>query len=331
MYLDDYVCSHAVLNSSPFNFACIHDCPHTLTSSFSIPNHICCFTISSPNQQLLNPTNELHEPANYEEAAAIPAWQDAMQQEFSDLEANNTWEEAVLPEGKKPISSKWVYKIKRHADGTIERYKGRLVIKGCTQKAGIDYTETFSPVVKMTTIRSLIATAVKMHWPMHQLDVNNAFLHGDLNEDIYMKPPPGLILSDLTKVLKLKKLLYGLKQASSQWHAKLSTALRSRGYIQSKNDYSLFYKAMGKSIIFVAVYVDDILLTGNHLEEMHDLKAYLHSTFKIKDLGSLHYFLGIEILQASHGVIMTQRKFAAELLKEFDHLIVAPAHFPFGN
>ena len=144
-----------------------------------------------------------------------------------------------------------------------------------------------------------------MQWPMHQLDVNNAFLHGDLDEDIYMKPPPGLILSDPTRVLKLKKSSYGLKQASRQWHAKISTALRSRGYIQSKNDCSLFYKAMGKSIIFVAVYVDDILLTGNHLEEMHNLKAYLHSTFKIKDLGSLNYFLGIEILQESHGVIMT--------------------------
>jgi len=173
-----------------------------------------------------------------------------MAKEFEALQDNNTWELVPLPAGKKPISCKWVYKIKYKADGSVERCKARLVIRGFTQKECIDYTETFSPVLKMTTIRSLIATAVKKHWPIYQLDVNNAFLHEDLHEDIYMKPPQGLNVAG-NIVCKLKKSLYGLKQASRQWYAKLSNTLRDIGFQHSKNDYSLFCKQQSQSIVIV--------------------------------------------------------------------------------
>ncbi|KAI3760474.1 hypothetical protein L1987_50869 [Smallanthus sonchifolius] len=213
-----------------------------------------------------------------------------------------------LPKGKKAIKCKWVYKVKYNAGGIVERCKARLVVRGDTQKAGINFNETFSPVVKMTTIRSLIAVATKRQWGLYQLYVNNAFLHGDLNEDIYMLPPPGMPLS-------------------SPDH--LSDALKTKGYMRSPNDYSLFSKTMEDSVVHVTVYVNDILLTGNNDLEISALKAFLHSTFQIKDLGTLNYFLGIEVLKSPSGLIMTQRKFAKDLLTEFstDDVSSVSSHF----
>ena len=165
-----------------------------------------------------------------------------MQAEVDTLILNNTWTEVALPPRKKAISSKWVFKIKLKADGTLERYKARLVVKGNTQKEGINYTKTFSLVVKMTTIRTIIALAAARKWQLYQLDVNNAFLHGDLHEEVYMKMSEG-IPNPQNKVCKLQKSLYGLKQAFKQWHSKLVDFLKDQRCTQSKNDYSLFLES----------------------------------------------------------------------------------------
>lgn len=170
-----------------------------------------------------------------------------MLKEFHAFKANHTWDLVPLLSHKKPISCKWVYKIKHKSDGSVERYKARLVIRGDTQKKGVDYTETFSPVVKFTTIKVLLSIAVKRNWTVYHLDVKNSFLHGDLNEEVYMKPSLGLSLSSSNPlsaalVCKLRKSLYSLKQASRQWFSKLFEALSLHGYISSKNDYSLFTK-----------------------------------------------------------------------------------------
>lgn len=146
-----------------------------------------------------------------------------MTKELNALDANNTWELVKLPKGKKPIACRWVYKIKYKTYGTIERHKARLVAKRFTQQEGVDFHETFSPVVKFNTIRCLVSLAVKRKWNIHQFDVNNAFLHGDLHEEVYMKfPPRHQVASSSSIVCKLKKSLYGLKQASRQWYDKLS-------------------------------------------------------------------------------------------------------------
>ncbi|GAU27901.1 hypothetical protein TSUD_159950 [Trifolium subterraneum] len=182
----------------------------------------------------------------------------------------------------------------------FERHKARLVAKGFTQTEGIDYTDTFSPVVKMTTVRTFMAIAASQHWPLYQLDLNTTFLHGDLNEEVYMKPPPGLPLSHPDFVCKLQRSLYGLKQASRQWNVKLTETLTSTGYIQSKADYSLFTKQSTSGFIAILVYVGDLVLGGTDTNEIHQLKSLLDTKFSIKDLA--------RSFRASEEVLRGERK-----------------------
>nr|XP_017248276.1 PREDICTED: uncharacterized protein LOC108219369 [Daucus carota subsp. sativus] len=205
------------------------------------------------------------EPTSYVEAATDPLWISAMQAEISALNKNHTWDLVTLPKGKKTIGSKWVFKVKVKADGSLERCKARLVAKGFNQKYGIDIVETFSPVVKMGTVRILLALAASKNWSVFQLDVNNAFFHGTLVEEVYMKVPEGIPNPD-NLVCLLRKSIYGLRQASRCWNYKLVAELFRQGFSQSKNDYSLFTKHCNGKICIVSVYVDDVLLIGTDLD-----------------------------------------------------------------
>jgi len=245
------------------------------------------------------------EPRSYTEATSFPQWQATMQSELAALEANNTWSLTSLPPSKTPIGCRWIYKIKHHSDGTIKRHKARLVAKGYTQLEGIDFHDIFSPTAKMITVRCLLALAAAQNWSLHQLDVHNAFLHGDLHEEIYMCPPPGLRRQGENLVCRLNKSLYGLKQASRQWFVKFSAAIQAAGYVQSKADYSLFTYRNGKSFTALLIYVDDILITGNDLKAVYTLKRFLHSRFRIEDLGDLKYFLGIKVSRSQKGIAIS--------------------------
>lgn len=205
-----------------------------------------------------------NEPQTFAQAGKHIEWLDAMKNEIQALETNNTWELSTLPPGKRDIGCKWVYKIKRHSDGSIERYKARLVAKGYTQMEGLDYHETFAPVVKMSTVRTLLAVATTKNWPLYQLDVNNAFLHGSLDEEVYMTIPPGFYTEAKAKgtVCRLKKSLYGLKQASRQWYSKFSDALLQFGFIASQNDTSMFTYKSTTTFLALLVYVNDVVITG---------------------------------------------------------------------
>ena len=177
---------------------------------------------------------------------------------------------------KKPIGCKRVYKLKYRADGTLKRYKARLVAKGYTQQYGIDYEETFSPVIKMNAFRCVIALAASRHWDLFQLDANNAFLHGTLHEEVYMTVPDRLPNPNHL-ICKLHKSLYGLKQASRQWYSKLTMELHTQGFTQSHSDASLFIKRHGTLITIAAIYVDEIIVTGAiSLAYRHLKHIYMH-------------------------------------------------------
>ncbi|RVW37753.1 Retrovirus-related Pol polyprotein from transposon RE1 [Vitis vinifera] len=255
--------------------------------------------LSTPHTTLVNAISSNFEPTTYAEAAVIPEWQETMSEELRALKENSTWSLTTLPPGKHTVGCKWVYRIKYRADGTIERYKALLVAKGYTQQEGVDYLDTFSPITKLVTVKVLLALAAVHGWSLTQLDVNNAFLHGDLHEEVYMSLPPGLYHEGeslpINTVCKLHKSLYGLKQASRQWFSKFSSVLVSTGFKQLASDNSLFVKINGNSFIALLVYVDDIVITSNDQENVDELKKILNGCFKLKDLGNLKYFLGLEV------------------------------------
>jgi len=295
--------------------------------SFPLSSSVSYNNLSSSFKHFCLSISSAVEPQYYHQAVKHDHWRNAMANEIVALEENHTWIVTDLPPGKHPIGCKWVYKIKYKADGSVERYKARLVAKCYTQNEGLDYHETFSPVAKMTTVRTLLAIAAAKHWFLHQLDVNNAFLHGDLDEEVYMELPPGFRTKGESKVCRLTKSLYGLKQASRQWFSKFSTFLVDLGFIQSKADYSLFTRTHGTSFIALLVYVDDIAIASNDLVAVKSLIGTLNDRFRLKDLGDLKFFLGLEITRSTKGISVSQRKYCLEILQDTGFLASKPVNF----
>ncbi|CAL8997966.1 unnamed protein product [Prunus brigantina] len=242
-------------------------------------------------------------------------WRKAVETELLALAENQTWDVVPCPSSVKPLGSKFVFSVKLRSDGSIDRYKARLVALGNKQEYGLDYDETFAPVAKMTTVRTILALAASQSWPLHQMDVKNAFLHGDLKEEVYLKLPSGMPTSSPNDVCKLKRSLYGLKQAPRVWFEKFRSTLLGFSFTQSQYDSSLFLQRTSMGIVVLLVYVDDIVITDSDSEAISEVQTLLHSTFHMKDLGQLTYFLGLEVNHQPNCLFLHQHKYSQDLVQ----------------
>ncbi|GJS73534.1 ribonuclease H-like domain-containing protein [Tanacetum coccineum] len=255
-------------------------------------------------------------PRSHLHALRDPNWHKAMVDEYNALISNGTWALVPRPANVNIVRSMWLFKHKFNADGSLSRYKARLVANGRSQQQGIDFDETFSPVVKPATIRTVLSLAVTRDWPIHQLDVKNAFLHGQLSETVYMHQPPGFVDSAHPDyVCHLQRSLYGLKQAPRAWFQRFASFITRVGFQHSKTDTSLFVYHMGSDVAYLLLYVDDIILTASSTALLQRIITLLHSEFAMTDLGSLNYFLGVSAQRSKSGLFLSQSKFAEEILE----------------
>ncbi|KAL0451846.1 UNVERIFIED_CONTAM: Retrovirus-related Pol polyprotein from transposon RE1 [Sesamum latifolium] len=289
--------------------------------------HPASCTLASSYSDFMAALSTVYEPNHYLQAKGKMEWENAMNDELVALDKNHTWDVVDLPRGKKAIGSKWVYKVKLKPDGSVDRYKARLVAKGYNQIEGIDYFDRFSPIAKAVTVRILLAVASNFDWAIHQVDINNAFLHGFLEEDIYMMPPDGSSIQS-GKVCKLKRSLYGFKQASRQWNQELTSKLLGYGFLQSRHEHCLFIKKSDVGILMLLVYVDDVLITGSSDQQIIDVKNFLDDAFTIKNLGPAKFFLGLEIVRCSAGISVTQHKYITDIIHDVNLTSCTPAHTP---
>ncbi|KAK1645515.1 hypothetical protein QYE76_063320, partial [Lolium multiflorum] len=267
--------------------------------------------------------NNDEDPATYEEAMMSPdsnKWQEAMKSEMGSMYDNKVWTLVDLPDSRKAVENKWIFKRKTDADGNITVYKARLVAKGFRQIQGVDYDETFSPVAKLKSVRILLAIAAFFDYEIWQMDVKTAFLNGDIEEELYMVQPKGFIdPKNADKVCKLQRSIYGLKQASRSWNRRFDKVIKDFGFIQCHGEACIYKKVSGSSVAFLILYVDDILLIGNDIELLSSVKGYLNNSFSMKDLGEASYILGIKIYRdRSRRLIgLSQSTYLDKILKKF--------------
>jgi hypothetical protein len=248
-------------------------------------------------------------------------WKKAMVEEMDALDKNEAWDIVELPAGRKFVGSKWLFKKKFNAQGKVEKYKARLVAKGYSQVEGIDFGEIFSPVAKLTSIRFILSIVVAFDLEVEQMDVKTAFLHGNLEKKIYMKQPEGFVVKGKKElVCKLKKSLYGLKQSPRMWYQKFDTYILGLGFVRSRVDHCVYSKQVGNHFIYVVLYVDDMLLVGNNMDVIKEVKSQLSSKFDMKDLDAANFILRMEIKRdrANRKLWLNQRKYVETILQRFN-------------
>lgn len=276
------------------------------------------------------------EPLTFHEATSgsdVPLWMTAMQEEIEALHKNKTWQLVPLPRGRKAIGNKLVYKIKRDSNDQVERYRARLVVKGYAQKEGIDFNEIFSPVVRLTTIRVVLAMCATFDLHLEQLDVKTAFLHGELEEEIYMLQPEGFTeIGKENLVCRLNKSLYGLKQAPRCWYKRFDSFIISLGYNRLSSDYCTYYKRFDgdNDFIILLLYVDDMLVAGPNKDRIQELKAQLAKEFDMKDLGPANKILGMQIHRDRNNrkIWLSQKNYFNKILRRFNMQDCKPVSTP---
>jgi histone deacetylase 1/2 len=255
-------------------------------------------------------------PTSVRAALRDPEWLAAMQAEFDALKSNGTWTLVPRPAHANIITGKWLFKNKLQPDGSLERRKARWVVRGFSQRPGVDFHQTFSPVIKPATIRTVLHLAATRRWPVHQLDVKNAFLHSDLAERVYCHQPAGFVDKDHPDhVCQLVKSLYGLKQAPRAWFLRLGGQLLRMGFTASRSDSSLFIYQHGVHVAYLLVYVDDIILTASSHALLRQVVDQLRQAFAIKDLGELHFFLGVQVRRDHAGFHLNQAQYTEDIME----------------
>lgn len=260
-------------------------------------------------------------PENFKEAINCTdrkIWKEAIERELNSMKKNNTWDIIDLPKNTKTVSSKWIFSIKRNSDGSVEKFKARLVAKGYLQKYKVDYFETYSPVVRMSSVRLLFSLAVKFNLLVHHMDVTTAYLNGVLHNDVYMKIPEGVEVVGENKACKLRKSLYGLKQSGREWNIKLDEVLQKIGFKKCMTDACVYVKNEGNEFNIIAVYVDDLLIVCSNEHSLNKIKGKLSSEFVLVDKGLCKQFLGIEVNQNHQGISLSQEQFVNELLDTYE-------------
>jgi hypothetical protein len=260
----------------------------------------------------------------YEEAQSRsdwPEWKKAIQIELNTLKAAGTWELVERPSNTNVVDSKWVFRVKKDADGNISKWKARLVARGFTQVYGVDYFETFAPVAKLASIRSILAIAARNDWDISMFDFHGAYLNGQLDEDIFMEQPPDYETADRERyVVKLRKTLYGLKQAGKKWYDSLCRSLADVGFKRTEADPAVFYAHTGNDIVILAIHVDDSTMTGSSVTLQQEYKARINAKFQLTDLGPISWLLGLAITRdrAARTLSLSQHAYIDTLLRRFN-------------
>ena len=271
------------------------------------------------------------EPSSVQEALRSHEWKQAMQEEYDALVKSNTWKLHPRPVGRNVVSGKWCFRAKKNSEGNITRYKARYVARGFSQKYGVDYDETSSPVVSLTSLRAVLAIAAKLSMKIKQLDVNSAFLYGNLQEEIYLEQPEGFEIEGKDQVCRLKKAIYGLKQAGRVWWKLIDEHLKSSGFKSTLEDPCVYQRKTNEDSIIIAIYVDDLIIASNEMKSITDLETNLRTQYDMKPMGDAEFILGIRIDRdhSTKTLTLSQSAYAKAILERFDMMnsrsVSAPA------